>query len=371
MSDDVVREQWRRWADQQGIPAERTEAALAAALEVGAGGASPDAGAAAARLATGLGGPGDVDLLRHELAESRRLADVHAARARVLAAALDRRPQPAEAPGPAIAAPPPRRPLGPNAGEFLSEHSILLLSYTGAFLLVVATLLYELYARTGLSGELRFAGVLGLDLVFGAAGWACLRSPRLRLVGHTYVAVFALLAPLVVVAAYVFLGLEARGISLPLAQLLAGSALAVLYAVLAARLRSRAYALLALAAVPVAMLGGLGLAPVGTRRAPEVAVLVVVYALASAGVRRHPPGRLAGRRLPGLADRVRARRGRARARLRAGGPGPGRRLAAGRRRRHAGRGRDRLPRAPAGRSRRGDGGRRHGGPHPGLDGGGP
>src|SRR5439155_1151655 len=61
-------------------------------------------------------------------------------------------------------------------GEFVSDHGILLLSYTGAFLLVVATVLYELYGVTGLGGGARFAGVLGLDVVFGVAGWACLRS---------------------------------------------------------------------------------------------------------------------------------------------------------------------------------------------------
>ncbi len=299
MSDEQVRERWREWARGQGIPAERVEAALTAALEVGGSGTGPHAAAAAARVAAGLGVPADVELLGRELDESRRLADVCAARVRVLAAALARQIEPERPAAPPPAAPPPaapppaavpapRRPLGPSASEFLSEHSILLLSYTGAFLLVVATVLYELYALTGLNGGLRLAGVLGLDLVFGAAGWACLRSPRLRLVGHTYVAVFAVLAPLVAVAAYVFLGLQAHGISRPLALLLAGSALAALYALLAAGLRSRAYAVLALAAAPVAWLGGLELVPLGTRRAPEVAVLGVVYALVAGGTRRVP-----------------------------------------------------------------------------------
>src|SRR5262245_16786446 len=241
MSDDEVRERWRDWARRQGIPAERLEAAAAAALQVAGTGASPEAAAAAARVAGGRPAGPDLDRLRVELARTELVRDdvrtlrprgpltadalaelvgVYTARGRILAAALEGPPAPPAAaarPAPAATG----RALGPAAAEFLGEHSILLLSYTGAFLLIVATVLYELYAVAGLGGGLRFAGVLGLDVVFGAAGWAGLRSRRLRLVGHTYVAIFALLAPLVAVAAYVFLGLGARGISPQLARLLA------------------------------------------------------------------------------------------------------------------------------------------------------
>src|ERR1700737_3864721 len=49
----------------------------------------------------------------------------------------------------------------------LTANGILILSYLGAFLLIVATLLFEIYGTTGNDGGVRFAGVLGLNLVFG------------------------------------------------------------------------------------------------------------------------------------------------------------------------------------------------------------
>ena len=64
--------------------------------------------------------------------------------------------------------------------------------------------------------------VLVLNLVFGAAGYLCLGRPRLSLVGQTYLAIFALMAPLSVAAAYVFLTLADRGISKELAMGMGG-----------------------------------------------------------------------------------------------------------------------------------------------------
>src|ERR1700674_455976 len=126
-----------------------------------------------------------------------------------IAPAPSRPARPPKPPSP----PRPPRPPRPSLQEFLSENSILVVSYMGAFLLFVATLLFELYTIK-LAGELRFGGVLGLDLIFAAAGVGGLRSKRLRIVGQTYVAIFALLAPLVFVAAYVFLDLHAKGITM-------------------------------------------------------------------------------------------------------------------------------------------------------------
>src|SRR3979409_256408 len=154
---------------------------------------------------------------------------------------------------------PPRPPLGPSLRQFAREHSILLLSYAGAFLLSVAVLLVELYGTSNLGPFVRFAGVLGLDLVFGVAGWACLRSRRLRVVGHTYVAIAALQAPLVFVAGYVFFALQQQGISVDLALLMTGAACTILYGSLALRLHSHAYGALALIAIPVAWFGGVDL----------------------------------------------------------------------------------------------------------------
>jgi hypothetical protein len=170
--------------------------------------------------------------------------------------------------------PPPR----PSLQEFLSEHSILIVSYTGAFLLFIATLLFELYTIK-LNGGLRFAGVLGLDAIFALAGVACLRSRRLRLVGQTYVAIFALLAPLVFIAAYVFLDMHAKGISTDLAFLVAGAACCALYIVLTLRLRLHAYGVLALLALPVAWLGAVDLLELDRWRGPALSPLTLVYTL--------------------------------------------------------------------------------------------
>ncbi|MDR0359230.1 MAG: hypothetical protein LBJ87_07185, partial [bacterium] len=165
------------------------------------------------------------------------------------------------------------------------ERSILILSYTGALLLIVATVLFELYGVASLPGWLRFGGVLVLDLAFAAAAVYCLRSPRLRIVGHTYTAVSALLAPLVLVAAWFFLELEALGLPSDLAILLAGGACATLYTALAFGLRARAYAVLALLAAPAAWLPLLHLVGVAEPWwAAALTPLTAVYAaLARAG----------------------------------------------------------------------------------------
>ena len=175
----------------------------------------------------------------------------------------------------------PRRPPAPALAEFLADRSILIVSYVGAFLLIVATLLFELYGAGTLGGPARFAAVLALDLVFGVAGWWCLRRPQLRLVGHTYVAIFALLAPLVFVAAYTFLVLERHGIPVALAQAVAGGSCALLYGLLAVRLGSSGYAALSLAALPIGWAGAATLlVPFGWRAAAMTPLVAGYSALA-------------------------------------------------------------------------------------------
>jgi hypothetical protein len=314
---------WRTWAQEQGIATQNQDRAAAAALELGWTGASAVACAAAARLAGGIGDMSHRDLLRQELlfveamlteletegrypevdpaalaVIERRLrlrSDALRAAAAVVFVPAETepaivvastpimraaRPTPmAIQPAPPAKPPrPPQLPLGPSLRQFASEHSILLLSYAGAFLLIVAVVLFELYGVASLGAPVRFGGVLGLDLVFAAAGWACLRSRRLRVVGHTYVAIAALQAPLVFVAGYVFFALQQKGISVDLALLITGAACTILYATLALRLRSQAYGVLALIGLAVAWLGGVDLTDLGPWRGPETGVLVSVYA---------------------------------------------------------------------------------------------
>jgi hypothetical protein len=316
--------QWRAWAIARGILDQHLAAAVSAAVELGGTGASAAACAAAAGIAGGIRDADQRTLLRQELGfvegmlaelgrpgfypdvSSRAMAAIERrlrTRAAALLAAADRVFVPTAAPttvapGAAASVPaipqvapatirpvvrakpprPPRPPLGPSLRQFASEHSILLLSYAGAFLLIVAVVLFELYGVGSLGAPVRFGGVLGLDLVFAAAGWACLRSRRLRVVGHTYVAIAALQAPLVFVAGYVFFALQQKGISVDLALLITGAACTSLYAALALRLRSQAYGLLALIGLAVAWLGGVDLADIGPWRGPETGVLVAVYA---------------------------------------------------------------------------------------------
>src|SRR5439155_8219112 len=167
--------------------------------------------------------------------------------------------------------------------------SILILSSLGAFLLIVATVLFELYGGTDVPGWVRFGAVLALAVAFGAAGWACFRSARLKVVGQTYVAIFALMAPLSGVAAYVFLELGAQGITEQEAVASIGISSAALYAVLALRLDSRAYAVLSLVALPIGLAGALAALVATEWQAINFSMLVPGYTLAAHASHRRDP----------------------------------------------------------------------------------
>ncbi|MFI4972179.1 MAG: hypothetical protein ACHP7H_05845, partial [Hyphomicrobiales bacterium] len=169
------------------------------------------------------------------------------------------------------------KPPGPSMREFFADNSILIISIAGAFLLIVATLLFEIYGTTGFGGEVRFTGVLVLNLVFGAAGYLCFGRSRLRLVGQTYLAIFALMAPLTIAAAWVFLTLERRGISRELALGMGGLGCSILYAVLALRLQSRGYAALSMVAFAVGWVGFLLSAHAGVWIGAWLAPLAIAY----------------------------------------------------------------------------------------------
>ena len=161
--------------------------------------------------------------------------------------------------------------------EFFADRSILILSYVGAFLLIVATLLFELSAFSAVDSTARFAGVLTLNLVFGLAGWLCFRLPAMRLVGRTYVAIAALMVPLTFIAAWVFLLLQQYGLSPDLAIAIAAASCALLYGVLAVNLESKGYALLSLIALGVAWGATLDLIDPGQWRGPLLTVVAGAY----------------------------------------------------------------------------------------------
>jgi hypothetical protein len=168
-------------------------------------------------------------------------------------------------------------PPGPSMREFFGDNSILIISIAGAFLLIVATLLFEIYGTTGFGGQVRFMGVLALNLIFGAAGYLCFGRSRLRLVGQTYLAIFALMTPLTIAAAWVFLTLERRGISKEFALGMGGIGCSILYAVLALRLQSRGYAALSMVALVVGWAGLLEWANAGIWMGTWLAALAFAY----------------------------------------------------------------------------------------------
>jgi hypothetical protein len=174
------------------------------------------------------------------------------------------RSEQAHAAGPPVAAPfhvpaavptpvPSRPPI--SLRDLFAEHSVLILASLGAFLLVVATVLFELYGTTGLGGGVRLAGVVALDLIFAAAGYLALARPDLRSVGQIYTALAAVLLPLVGVAAWTFLALGARGITVDQALAVTGAACAFVYGGLALNLGLRSYGLMSALAIAVAAWG--------------------------------------------------------------------------------------------------------------------
>lgn len=122
------------------------------------------------------------------------------------------RPQPAVAPAtqqpqPAVAqTPTSAEPPGPAFSwrNFIADQSIAILAYLGGFLLLVATLSFELGAGFQLDRTVKFSIIVTVYLLFGAIGLALLRMRDLKTVGNAYLGVFALMTPLVVLAGYLF-----------------------------------------------------------------------------------------------------------------------------------------------------------------------
>jgi hypothetical protein len=175
--------------------------------------------------------------------------------------------------------------LAPKVGlrEFLAERSILILSYIGAFLLIVATLLFELSAFTAVDSTARFVGVVVLNLIFGLAGWLCFRLPVMRLVGRTYIAIAALMVPLTIAAAWVFLVLEQHGLSRDLTIVIGGAACALLYGALAVSLESEGYAALSLFAMAIAWGAGVDLVSAGRWRGTLLVPILAIYLMIAYG----------------------------------------------------------------------------------------
>ncbi len=178
-------------------------------------------------------------------------------------------------------APMPLAPAAPGISlrEIFAEHSVLILAALGAFLLVVATVLFELYGTVGLGGGVRLGAVVALTVIFATAGYLANRQERLRSVGSIYIALAAVLLPLVGIAAWTFLDLGARGITVDQALAVTATACALSYGFLARRLGLRPYGEMAGAAVLVASWGLSGAIAGDHWRSIGLAVTPLVYAV--------------------------------------------------------------------------------------------
>ena len=177
----------------------------------------------------------------------------------------------------------PAAPAAPSAPpislrDLFAEHSVLILASLGAFLLVVATVLFELYGTVGLGGGVRLAAVVALTLIFAGAGYMANRQERLRSVGSIYIGLAAVLLPLVGLAAWTFLELGARGITVDQALGVTAGASAVAYGYLARTLGLRPYGEMAGAAILVGSWGISGAIAGDHWRSIGIALTPVVYA---------------------------------------------------------------------------------------------
>jgi len=110
---------------------------------------------------------------------------------------------------PAAARPPEPAPVVP---PWLAEQAPNLLLYLGAFLVVMAALVFVGTSGEAISGAVRVAMLASFTAAFLAIGWLCYRFPRVRIAGYTFLAVGALLLPLNSAAAYNFV-LQDEGIA--------------------------------------------------------------------------------------------------------------------------------------------------------------
>lgn len=156
-----------------------------------------------------------------------------------------------------VATPIPVQPHGPvfSWRAFIAEQAIAVMAYLGGFLLLIATLTFEVGGWQALPDSLKLTGVLIVYIVFGVLGFALRRASSLRTVSRVYLGVFALMTPLAALAIYRF-ELQAQGFSPSGMVCISALYAAVVYLALAARTRFVTYAYLGWAA---AVLGALAI----------------------------------------------------------------------------------------------------------------
>jgi hypothetical protein len=160
---------------------------------------------------------------------------------------------PAVAPPPGAAAAAPATPQGTpfSWSAFFADQSIAIMAYIGAFLLLIATLIFEIGRWQALGNSVKLAVVVVVYLLFGGLGQWLRRVPRLRTVGGAYLMVFALLTPLVALAVYLF-ALRGQNISISGVICLSACYATAIYLVLALQTKLSAYSYFAWIALAVA-----------------------------------------------------------------------------------------------------------------------
>jgi hypothetical protein len=145
----------------------------------------------------------------------------------------------ASAPAPVPAAP---APSGPSFAEtfFTPERAPSLLLYLGAFLVVVAALIFVNVSGQQISDSVRLVLMIVGTLGFLGGGFVCHRVPRVEEAGRTFLIVGALLVPLDF-GAYYALVVHASPFTSPAMWVLGSLVAAGLYATLAIAAYGRAY----------------------------------------------------------------------------------------------------------------------------------
>ena len=166
---------------------------------------------------------------------------------------------------------------GKPPGGFTSDLGVQLLAYTGAFLLMIATVLFEAYGAPPGQQVLRLLALAALDAMFAIGAAICRRYERLAMVGTVYLGVASLLFPLVLVAEGFALHVGTTGIS-PATALFAGAFVCMmLYGALAFSTGSLAYGALAAVALAISWSSALVAAHAGIWDGAGFAPIAIVY----------------------------------------------------------------------------------------------
>jgi hypothetical protein len=173
--------------------------------------------------------------------------------------------------------PPVQPPPAPSAaarsgGGSIAELWINLLLFLGAFFVVMASLIFVRYSGLVFGGGAKTGILAGFTAAFLVAGVVCLRFPAVRLAGHVFVGIGAILLPLDLVAAYTFI-LHDRALSGAVVWAWGSAICAIFYGALALRGAGRLYAI---ASTGAAISAWCGLLNTGTGSAGWLPVAFLV-----------------------------------------------------------------------------------------------